>query len=69
VETDAQSTTPVQFARFCAADLPPISAFSFGSYGTKERIYMNGEESSGGRAFAHVVSGHAGETDLKGRKL
>ena len=32
-------------------------------FGTKDRIFLNGEETTGGRAFAHVVSGpHDGES-------
>ena len=61
------STKPSQLAafnRFCSADLPPISAFydSASGLGTKERIFLNGEEAgSEGRAFAHIVTGvHAG---------
>jgi hypothetical protein len=55
-----QGTTVWQ--RHCSADLPAVSAFSHGGKGTKERIYMNGEEVSQGRAWARVVTGkHAGE--------
>src|SRR5262249_27772909 len=43
--------------RFCSAALPALSAFSFGDLGTTDRIYMNGEEVAGGRAFGHVVTG------------
>ena len=48
------------FNRFCSADLPMISAFYNASTGkgSKERIFMNGEEAGAeGRAFAHVVTG------------
>jgi hypothetical protein len=48
------------FTRFCAADLPEISAFynEFTGKGTQSRIFMNGEESGDeGRAFAHIVTG------------
>jgi VCBS repeat-containing protein len=49
------------FTRFCSADLAPASAFLSGGKGTATRLFMNGEESSGGRAFAHLVnSSHAG---------
>jgi hypothetical protein len=62
--------------RFCSADLPAVSALFFGGsdnkkdkgkksqdFGTKDRIFLNGEETTGGRAFAHVVSGpHEGES-------
>ena len=47
------------FGRFCSADLPPATAFynSASGNGTQERIYMNGEEVSEGRAMAHIVTG------------
>ncbi len=50
--------------RFCSADLPAQSAFQFGSVGTGEKIFMNGEESGAeGRAFGNVVTGaDAGKT-------
>jgi hypothetical protein len=52
------------FSRFCSADLPTVSAFydSATGLGTKERIFLNGEEAGvEGRAFAHIVTGlHAG---------
>lgn len=53
-------TTGVSMTRFCAADLPVVSAFyNAGSgLGTAERIFLNGEESSAsGRAFANVITG------------
>lgn len=45
--------------RFCSADLPETSAFynAVTGLGTTERIFMNGEETTNGRAFAHVVTG------------
>jgi hypothetical protein len=48
------------FDRFCAADLPLQSAFwdEKTKMGTKDRIFMNGEETLNGKAFAHVVSHH-----------
>jgi len=50
--------------RFCSADLPDVTAFynSASGLGTTERIFMSGEESSNGRAFAHVVTGAAAGT-------
>jgi hypothetical protein len=48
------------FNRFCSADLPSRTAFYNPKTGlgfAGGRLFMNGEESSGGRAFAHVVSG------------
>ena len=52
-----QSNTTI--ARLCSADLPAVSAFHFpgGSVGTPNRIFMNGEESSNGRAFAWLATG------------
>ena len=52
-----QSNTTI--ARLCSADLPAVSAFHFpgGSVGTPNRIFMNGEESTDGRAFAFVATG------------
>ena len=43
----------------CSADLPPQSALynSATGRGTQNMIYFNGEETSGGRAFAHVLTG------------
>jgi hypothetical protein len=58
--TYAAGTTA--FSRFCSADLPPVSAFynSATGLGTKERIFMNGEESGDeGRAVGHIVTGAA----------
>ena len=49
--------------RHCSADLPRRSAFFHAGKGTLDRIYMNGEEVSQGRAWARVATGpHAGET-------
>lgn len=48
------------FSRFCAADLPYITAFyNFNTdKGTKEKLFMNGEEAgNNGRAFAHIATG------------
>jgi hypothetical protein len=45
--------------RFCAGELAPASAFEFGGLGTSSRIFLNGEETTNGRAFAHIVSGPA----------
>jgi len=45
--------------RLCSSDLPlPTALFnSVSGKGTSEIIYLNGEETSGGRAFAHIVTG------------
>ncbi|MCU0360656.1 MAG: choice-of-anchor D domain-containing protein, partial [Bacteroidia bacterium] len=53
-------STLTAFARFCAADLPELSAFynAASGKGTQDRIYMNGEETgSEGRGMAHIVTG------------
>jgi len=54
----AVGTTTV-WQRFCSADLPAPSAFfnPHSGKGTRNRIFMDGEESDEGRAFAHVVTG------------
>jgi hypothetical protein len=49
-----------RFNRFCSANLAPRSAFFNSATGlgfADGRIYMNGEETAGGRAFAHLVDG------------
>ena len=55
-------------SRFCSADLPPVAAFynSATGLGTKERIFMNGEENNDeSRAFAHIVTGANGGTSYE----
>jgi hypothetical protein len=48
--------------RHCSGDLPRPGAFWHLGKGTLERIYMNGEEVSQGRAWARIATGpHAGE--------
>ena len=49
-----------RFNRLCSADLPSLSALydKNSRTGFQGRLFMNGEEDrSGGRAFAHIVSG------------
>lgn len=51
--------------RLCSGDLPAVSALfnSQNGKGTQSRIYFNGQETGGGTAFAHVVTGDlAGES-------
>ena len=55
--TDAYITSTTAFDRFCSSDLTAPSAFLAGSLGTTARIYLTGEESTGGRAFGTVVTG------------
>ena len=53
-------STLTAFGRFCAADLPEISAFynSNNGKGTQVRVLMNGEEiGAEGRMFAHIATG------------
>jgi len=51
--------------RFCSADLAPISAFHYRSAGTRDRIFLTGEETTPrfspdhGRAFAYIATGAA----------
>ncbi|MGH7765850.1 MAG: phytase [Candidatus Binatia bacterium] len=48
--------------RLCSADLAKEGAYYFRNRGTQDRLYLNGEETSQGRAFAHVATGeNAGE--------
>ena len=48
--------------RHCSGDLPKPGAFWHQGKGTLERIYMNGEEVSQGRAWARIATGpHTGE--------
>jgi len=54
---DASKTA---FNRFCSADLAVPSAFFNSESGkgfNEGRIFLNGEETSGGRAFAHLAAG------------
>ncbi|MBP9070006.1 MAG: hypothetical protein KBG47_10900, partial [Bacteroidia bacterium] len=58
-------STLTAFGRFCAADLPKVTAFynNLTGNGTQARIFMNGEENgSEGRAFGHIASGASSGT-------
>lgn len=64
--TGSLLTSGLSFQRFCSADLAPVSAYSFTSngttYGTTNRIFLNGEEvgtTANSRALAHVATGSA----------
>jgi len=60
------------FNRFCSADLPAPSAFYNPATGLgfkSGRIYMNGEETAGGRTFAHHASGQKHGTSYELPKL
>ena len=51
-----------QWQRHCSADLAAPSAYFANGVGTRERLYLNGEEVTSGRGWARVVTGeHAGE--------
>ena len=53
-------STLTAFARFCAADLPELTAFynPASGKGTQDRFLMNGEETGNeGRGMAHVLTG------------
>ncbi len=57
------NSSSAAFSRFCSGDIPAVSAFynEETGMGTKERIFMNGEESgSEGRGMAHVITGPDG---------
>ena len=43
--------------RLCSADLPDPAAFLNGTKGTSARLFMNGEETENGRAWATVATG------------
>jgi hypothetical protein len=48
--------------RHCSADLPDEKALRHGNRGTAERVFLNGEEVTFGRAWARIVTGpRAGE--------
>lgn len=55
----ANPSASAAISRLCSADLPAVSAFfnSTTGNGTQERIFMSGEETTDGRAFAHIVTG------------
>ncbi len=66
---NSSSPSPLAiFGRFCAADLPAVSAFynAATGKGTQERIFMNGEETNDeSRAMAHIVTGPNGGTSYE----
>jgi hypothetical protein len=62
IATNKHVTGTTVWGRHCSADLPAESALYAHGRGTKERIYLNGEEVTEGRAWARIVTGpHAGE--------
>jgi hypothetical protein len=51
-----------QWQRLCSADLAAPSAYSAHGLGTSDRIFLDGEEVTEGRAWARIASGaHIGE--------
>lgn len=61
-------STLTAFGRFCAGDLPKITAFcnNITGNGTQARIFMNGEENgSEGRVFGHIASGTSSGTSYE----
>lgn len=53
----------VAWNRFCSADLAPEKAFFHQGKGTQDRLFLNGEETDEGTAWAHVATGpHKGES-------
>lgn len=55
-------TGTTQWQRLCSADLAAESAFSAHGAGTDDRLFLDGEEVTDGRAWARVASGpHIGE--------
>src|SRR6266540_1809026 len=60
----------LSFGRFCSADLPVLSAFFDATTGTgfNGRLYMNGEEVDGGRAFAHGLDGTSWDLPRLGKQ-
>lgn len=59
----------IAFNRFCSATLAPKSAFfdAASGLGYDGRLYMNGEETAGGRAFAHALDGTSYELPRLGK--
>jgi len=54
------ATAGAVFNRFCSADLPETTALYNSATGkgfNEGRIFLNGEETTGGRSFAHIASG------------
>jgi hypothetical protein len=62
-------TANVSFNRFCSADLAPASAFfnTATGKGFDGQLYLNGEETAGGRGFAHGLGGTSWELPWLGK--
>jgi hypothetical protein len=60
--TQRYVTGTTQWQRLCSADLAAESAFSAHGLGTDDRLFLDGEEVTEGRAWARIASGpHTGE--------
>ncbi len=55
--TNSYVAGTTQWQRHCSGDLPAESAFFAAGLGTRDRIYINGEEVTEGRAWARIASG------------
>jgi hypothetical protein len=62
-------TPNVTFNRFCSADLPATSALFDAATGKgfDGRLFLNGEETAGGRGFAHGLDGTSWELPWLGK--
>ncbi len=64
-------TGTTTWQRHCSGDLPAESAFFARGRGTRERIYLNGEEVNEGRGWARIATGpnagHAWQLPRQGR--
>jgi len=60
----------VQFQRFCSADLAPKSAWydAASGLGYDGLLYLNGEETTGGKAWAHALNGISYELPRLGKQ-
>jgi hypothetical protein len=58
------------FSRFCSADLPAPSALydAASGLGYNGRLYLNGEEVAGGKAWAHALTGVSYELPRMGKQ-
>jgi len=68
----AYPSSSTAFGRFCSADMAAPTAFynSNTGLGTKERLFLNGEETGAeGRGMAHIVTGPNGGTSYEVPRL
>ncbi len=64
-----EATSGIVISRLCSADLPDATAFwnAASGLGYNGRLFMDGEEVSGGRAFAHSLAGTSWELPRLGK--